>query len=107
LVAVRAPARENGSSALRAERNRLVDRTPESEPVREPGREAVAAAVRVRDGPRQRRRSERPTGTDPATKGAGGGDDDPRLGLELAGLESLGGVLPAPDEHVHLDLRPA
>ena len=31
----------------------------------------------------------------------------PRLRLELAGLEALGRVLPAPDEHVHLNGGPA
>src|SRR5262249_36667623 len=67
---------------------------------RDPGREAVAAAVRVGDVPGQRRRAERPAGADPAAEPPGRGDDDPRLRLQVTGLEPLRSVLSAPDEHV-------
>src|SRR5579884_1828865 len=105
LVAVGAAAREDCGAALRPEGHGLVHRLPQREPVREPGGEAVAAAVGVGDRAWQRRGAERPTGTDPAAEGAGRGDDDGGLRVELAGLEPLGGVLPTADEDV--DLHPA
>src|SRR5579884_2435868 len=92
LVAVGAAAREDCGAALRPEGHGLVHRLPQREPVREPGGEAVAAAVGVGDRAWQRRGAERPTGTDPAAEGAGRGDDDGGLRVELAGLEPRGDV---------------
>ena len=51
LMLVGAASRQDHRPALRAERHRFVDRLPGREPVREPGREAIAAAVGVRDRP--------------------------------------------------------
>src|SRR5262249_36890175 len=94
LVLVGAATGQDHRAALAAQRDGLVDRVPEREPVREAGGEAVAAAVGVGDRPGDRRRAERPARANPAAELAGGGDDDPRLRLELTGFEPLGCVLP-------------
>ena len=99
---VGAAAREDRRPTSRPERDRLVDRLAEREAVGEARGEAVAAAVRIGHRPGKRRGAERAAGADPAAEVAGGRDDDRRLGLELARLEPLGGVLPAPDQHVDL-----
>ena len=107
LVSVRAAAGKDGRAAFGAERDRLVDRLAEGEAVREPGGEAVAAAVRVGDRPGERRGAKRPAGADPAAESTGRRDGDLRLRVELAGLESLGRVLAAADEHVQRHGAPA
>src|SRR2546421_1498358 len=103
LMSICAASREDGCAALRAQRHRLVDGLAEREPVREPGCEAVSAAVRIGHRARRSRRSKGSAGADPATEPGRGRDDDLRLRLELTGLESLRRVLAAADEHVELD----
>src|SRR5262249_57605758 len=49
LVAVGSAARQNGCPAAGGERDRLVDRVPERESVRQPRGEAVTAAVGAAD----------------------------------------------------------
>ena len=76
-----------------------------AEGVREPGGEAVAAAVGVLDLAGDRRRRVRPARLRPAAERARGGDDEPRRRLELADAVALAAVLAAADERVELLAR--
>src|SRR3954447_2263088 len=105
LARVGAAAAEDGRAATGRELHGLVDRPAGCDPVREPGREAVAAAVGVLDLAGERRGRERAAGLGPPAEGAGRRDDDLRRRVEVAGAVALALVLPASDEHVDLDSR--
>src|SRR5205823_2176956 len=101
-----ATAGQDGCPAARPDLDGLLHGAPLGERVGEPGREAVAAAVCVLDRAGERRSPKRAARPDPAAESARGGDDDARRRVELARLEALARVLPAPDDHVDLLLGP-
>ena len=96
----------SGATARR-EAEGILPLEPGAERVREARREAVARAVRVDDLAGRVGRGVRPARARPTTQAAGGRDDELRLGIELAGLVSLGVVLPAPDQGVELHPAPS
>src|SRR5688500_4973839 len=100
-----AAARERERAPLGRERERLLHVHPLGQGVREPRREAVARAVGVLVGSGRSGGLVRPAGLRPAAERAGGGDDELRRRIEVAGLVALGVVLPARDERVELDAR--
>src|SRR3954465_8472748 len=70
LGLVRAPTGHDGRATPGGERHSLLRRVAAPEGERQPGGKAVPAAVRVDDGARHRRGSERTAGLHPAAEAA-------------------------------------
>src|SRR5258708_1854626 len=106
LAAVRAAAGDDGGPAARRERQSLPGLVSAAQSERQPGREAVARAVRVLDRPGLRRGLEGAARLGPAAERAGGRDDEPWRRLDLAGQVALTLVEGAADEPLQLHPAP-